>query len=84
MRLIDALPRTDEGNVFLPVAGVATDGGVEIELPGETTEEYIRVAYADFVELPVPLTQGDYEALLDASTAIWRRTWERWRSDGII
>jgi|GEM_PF-2742088 len=81
MRLMEALPHDWENMIEIPVAAVGPDG---TQYPGTTSEAYLRTAFAQFVDLPVPLSEADYQALLAASTHNWQLNWRAFREQGII
>lgn len=81
MTLIEALPRNEEGDIVIPVAGITGDG---TRLPGTTSENFLRAMFPDHVDLAVPLSEPDYQSLLDLSTPNWKLNWQEFRSAGII
>ena len=80
MTLLQALPRTDEGDIALPVAAIQGD----TELPGTTTAEFVMETFGTVADKTVPLGDGDYESLLTASSHVWRLNWQRFREAGVI
>ena len=85
MTLIEALPRDEDGFIVLRGAAVS-HAGEETGQPVDAlaTEETLRTMFGDAVDTNVPLSDGQFENLLQISTPLWKAQWQRWRSEGII
>lgn len=80
MLLVDALPRSDMGDILLPAARIV-DGQTET---GTVTDDVVETIFANFVDLSVPLSSDDFDRLLANSTPLWRTNWDMWREQGVI
>ncbi len=84
MTVLEVLPKDEYGRVIIPIAAI--DG------QGNEIEGIVDVAWLCNVDNPlavhlskaVPLSQADYQALLDASTPNWKLNWARFRQQGLI
>jgi len=84
MTILEVLPRNDEGFIVLAGAAVIQRGGEEMRIDAYTTDEAVIALFGDLVESQVPITQEQYDALIDASSAMWKEQWQRWRGEGVI
>ena len=86
MTLLDSLPKKTGFNndlveqIEIPI-GAKQD---EKEVPGYVDPAWLKTTFADFVNKEVPLSENDYQALLDASTDMWKLNWQEFRKQGII
>lgn len=80
MTLINALPKTENGCVLIPYGMKQGDK----YFPCAVDQNWLKLNLPDFVNKEVPLLDVDYQALLDASTEIWRLNWQHFRDQGII
>lgn len=80
MTLMDVLPKNNNGQVEIPI-GAKTGENV---YPGTVDPDWLSQVFADFVNKEVPLSDVDYQALLNASTPNWKLNWEEFRRQGII
>ena len=80
MNLIDALPRTNDDNVLIPI-GAICDG---VEYPGEVSLMWVNTVFADYVGLQVPLTDEQYQGIRAVVSGNWPLNWQRFREQGII
>lgn len=81
MTLIEALPKNAEGEVVIPVAAVDEDGN---KYPGTTSAEFISNAFSVFTSKDVPLSDTEYQSLLDISSPGWVLNWQEFRRQGVI
>lgn len=80
MTLFEALPKSDN-QIVIPIGGVSTQGEA---CPGIVDPNWLSQAFAKFINLNVPLSEADYQALLDASSENWKLNWQEFRKQGII
>jgi hypothetical protein len=81
MTILERLPRTAEGEIFLPVAGISEDG---TEIPGSITVDKFQEIWARVALMSPPLSEDTYSGLLDTSDPGWKRSWEAFRTEGVI
>lgn len=84
MTVLEALPRTAEGQIEIPIGAKDVDGNT---YPGVVSPEWLQDPgnpMAVFMSMDVPLSNVDYQSLLDASPPNWRLNWQRFREQGII
>jgi len=80
MTFLEALPKNEEGNIIVPVGGMIDGEPVE----GETSEDFLKLAFGDYVNKEVHLSESDYQALLTLSKGNWILNWRIFREQGII
>ena len=79
MVLYDNLPK-DGALVVIPIG---MKQGEHYE-PGYVDPTWLSQAFADFINKEVPLSETEYQALLDASTDLWKLNWQEFRKQGLI
>lgn len=84
MTVLEALPRNDEGYIVLKGSAVIYRDDEELRVDAFTTDELVSKMFLSLVQVEVPVTQEQYDALIAASSAVWKEQWQRWRSEGII
>jgi hypothetical protein len=75
--VIEALPKDEQGeDVIIEIKGKE----------GRISVGYFRMAYPDIMEMPVPLSDEDFNALLAESEPhpVEQLNFARWRQEGII
>lgn len=78
--LIEALPR-DEIGIRTPLFGEGPDREM---YPIYVHLDYLLENYANFITLPVPLSEEEFGSLLLHSQPDWQRIWKAWRATGVI
>jgi hypothetical protein len=79
MTLLEALPKV-ANNIEIPIGAKA---GEDV-YPGLVDPDWLSKVFADFVNKEVPLSDADYQALLDISSPNWKLNWQEFRKQGII
>jgi len=85
MLLRDIFPKNDDGEKILPY-GVKhiSKSGEEVLSPAIIDDDWFSQVFADFAEKEVPLSENDYQVLLEKSTDIWKLNWQEFRKQGLI
>jgi hypothetical protein len=79
MTLLDALPRTEQGEILLSPAGMID--GVEVE--GSVKQEWLAQILPEVATATVPLSAEALERLKNIDS-YWAQNATRWRDEGRI
>lgn len=84
MTLINKLPRDEDEPIYIkiPVAGMTNQGE---HMEGFTTEEYLRRTFGDeLMDAELPLSDDQFNSLLDKGTPMWKLNWVEMKKQGIL
>lgn len=84
MTILDAMLQTTDGseppNIVIPVA--ALNG--ETPVAGTISSDAVRALFGAQVDLPLPLTQAQYDALVATRPGQWEANWAWYLQNAVI